>query len=60
GLMNKLTRHDPVLLGKLLTASANEPLLQAGSQLSAAVRDYLRASATKTKESIKALDPHAT
>ncbi|MCJ0763946.1 MerR family transcriptional regulator [Variovorax terrae] len=41
-LMDQLTRHDPVLRSKLLAASANEPLLRAGSPLSAAVRDYLQ------------------
>lgn len=44
GLFGQLTRHDPVLRQKLLTASAQEPLLQAGSPLSAPVRAYLHAA----------------
>lgn len=44
GLFGQLTRNDPVLRQKLLTASAQEPLLQAGSPLSAPVRAYLHAA----------------
>ncbi|EJE48455.1 putative transcriptional regulator [Acidovorax sp. CF316] len=40
-LFGQLTSHDPVLREKLLTASAQEPLLRAGSPLSQAVRNYL-------------------
>lgn len=40
-LFGQLTNHDPVLREKLLTASAQEPLLRAGSPLSQAVRNYL-------------------
>ncbi|WP_184865913.1 MerR family transcriptional regulator [Acidovorax soli] len=40
-LFGQLTGHDPVLREKLLTASAQEPLLRAGSPLSQAVRNYL-------------------
>lgn len=43
-LFGQLTRNDPVLRRKLLTASAQEPLLQAGSPLSAPVRAYLHAA----------------
>lgn len=43
-LFNQLTRNDAQLRHKLLTASANEPLLQAGSPLSAPVRAYLQAA----------------
>jgi len=43
-LFGVLTRNDPVLRQKLLTASAREPLLQAGSPLSAPVRAYLQAA----------------
>ena len=43
-LFNQLTRNDAQLRQKLLTASANEPLLQAGSPLSAPVRAYLQAA----------------
>ncbi|HVR52067.1 MAG TPA: MerR family transcriptional regulator [Pseudorhodoferax sp.] len=41
GLLDRLARNDPVLRGKLLTASAQEPLLRAGSPLSEAARRYL-------------------
>jgi DNA-binding transcriptional MerR regulator len=44
GLFGQLTRNDPVLRQKLLAASAREPLLQAGSPLSAPVRSYLQAA----------------
>ena len=40
-LFGQLTGHDPVLREKLLTASAQEPLLRAGSPLSQTVRNYL-------------------
>jgi DNA-binding transcriptional MerR regulator len=43
-LFDQLTRGDAQLRQKLLTASANEPLLQAGSPLSAPVRAYLQAA----------------
>jgi DNA-binding transcriptional MerR regulator len=43
-LFDQLTRGDAPLRQKLLTASANEPLLQAGSPLSAPVRAYLHAA----------------
>lgn len=43
-LLNILTRHNALLREKLMRASANEPLLQAGSALSAPVRAYLMAS----------------
>ena len=43
-LFDQLTRSDTQLRQKLLTASANEPLLQAGSPLSAPVRAYLQAA----------------
>ena len=46
-LFNQLTRNDAQLRHKLLTASANEPLLQAGSPLSAPVRAYLQAALTQ-------------
>ena len=42
-LFDQLTSQRPALRQKLLTASANEPLLQAGSPLSASVRTYLHA-----------------
>ena len=40
-LLNQLTRHDTALRHKLAAASAQEPLLQAGSPLSAPARAYL-------------------
>lgn len=43
-LFDQLTRSDAQLRQKLLTASASEPLLQAGSPLSAPVRAYLQAA----------------
>ena len=43
-LFDQLSRGDAQLRQKLLTASANEPLLQAGSPLSAPVRTYLQAA----------------
>ncbi|PUA97160.1 DNA-binding transcriptional MerR regulator [Acidovorax sp. 107] len=43
-LLDQLTHSDAPLRQKLLTASANEPLLQAGSPLSAPVRAYLQAA----------------
>lgn len=43
-LFDQLTGHRPALRQKLLTASANEPLLQAGSPLSTPVRAYLHAA----------------
>ncbi|RLJ39853.1 MerR family transcriptional regulator [Acidovorax sp. 106] len=43
-LFDTLTRSSPELRQKLLTASASEPLLQAGSPLSAPVRSYLQAA----------------
>lgn len=42
GLFDRLTRSDPVLRDKLLTASAQEPVLRAGSPLSEPVRHYLQ------------------
>lgn len=44
-LLGRVIRGDQVLLAKLLRAIASEPLLQAGSQLSAPVRAYLREAA---------------
>jgi hypothetical protein len=43
-LFDQLTGQRPALRQKLLTASANEPLLQAGSPLSAPVRAFLHAA----------------
>lgn len=43
-LFDQLTGQRPALREKLLTASANEPLLQAGSPLSTPVRAYLHAA----------------
>ncbi|MBT9513170.1 MAG: MerR family transcriptional regulator [Acidovorax sp.] len=43
-LFDQLTGQRPALREKLLTASANEPLLQAGSPLSPPVRAYLHAA----------------
>ncbi len=43
-LFDTLTRSSPELRQKLLKASASEPLLQAGSPLSAPVRSYLQAA----------------
>lgn len=43
-LFDTLTRRSPELRQKLLMASANEPLLLAGSPLSAPVRAYLQAA----------------
>ena len=43
-LFDTLTRQNATLRQKLLTASACEPLLQAGSPLSAPVRAYLHAA----------------
>ncbi|WP_082606754.1 MerR family transcriptional regulator [Acidovorax sp. Root275] len=43
-LFDQLTRGNPPLRQKLVAASANEPLLQAGSPLSAPVRAYLHAA----------------
>ena len=43
-LFNQLTRNNTALRHKLLTASMQEPLLQAGSPLSAPVRAYLQAA----------------
>lgn len=40
-LMDQLTHNDRQLRGKLLQASASEPLLRSGSLLSPAVRDYI-------------------
>ncbi|MDP2768448.1 MAG: MerR family transcriptional regulator [Giesbergeria sp.] len=45
-LFDTLARNSPPLRQRLLTASANEPLLQAGSPLSAPVRAYLQAVQT--------------
>jgi DNA-binding transcriptional MerR regulator len=70
-LLNLLTHHNPALRQKLFTASAQEPLLQAGSPLSAPVRAYLlqalihlSGAATfathPSKKQQKTLDPHAT
>jgi DNA-binding transcriptional MerR regulator len=54
GLFDTLCDNDPELRHKLFTASASEPLLAAGSALSAPVRQYLRESWSQ-----KVLDPHA-
>lgn len=43
-MFDTLTSNSPELRQKLLTASDNEPLLQAGSPLSAPVRGFLRAA----------------
>lgn len=43
-LFGQLTRGSPALRQKLLAASEQEPLLQAGSPLSAPVRAYLKAA----------------
>lgn len=43
-LFDQLTGHRSALRQKLLAASANEPLLQAGSPLSTPVRAYLHAA----------------
>jgi len=43
-LFDQLTGQNPALRKKLITASANEPLLQVGSPLSAPVRAYLHAA----------------
>lgn len=43
-LFDKLTSHHPSLRKKMLMASANEPLLQAGSPLSAPVKAYIGAA----------------
>lgn len=40
-LMDQLTHNDRQLRGKLLQASASEPVLRSGSLLSPAVRDYI-------------------
>lgn len=50
-LFDLLTRGSPALRQKLLTASAHEPLLQAGSPLSAPVRAYLLAALAHAKPS---------
>lgn len=47
-LFDTLTSNNPQLRQKLLTASANEPLLQAGSPLSAPVRAFLHAALAHT------------
>jgi DNA-binding transcriptional MerR regulator len=54
GLFDTLCDNEPELRHKLFTASASEPLLAAGSALSAPVRQYLRESWSQ-----KVLDPHA-
>ncbi|QNP60398.1 MerR family transcriptional regulator [Paenacidovorax monticola] len=59
-LFDTLARHDPALRHKLLTASASEPLLQAGSPLSVPVRTYLLSSLAFAQRRHAALDPHAT
>jgi DNA-binding transcriptional MerR regulator len=72
-LFGQLTRSDAALRQKLLTASMQEPLLQAGSPLSAPVRAYLHAALAHVhaatagpaappvrKKQQKSLDPHAT
>ena len=48
-LLNALARGSAQLRLKLLTASANEPLLRAGSPLSAPVRAYLLAALAHAK-----------
>lgn len=47
GLIDRLVNHDEAVRAKLLAAHLNEPLLQAGSALSAPVRGYLRESLQK-------------
>ena len=59
-LFDMLTSHDPQLRHKLLAASANEPLLQAGAPLSAPVRDYLQSSFAFVQQNNGTLDPHVT
>lgn len=41
-LLNEATAYDPVIRGKLLKAVRSEPLIQAGSPLSAEVGDFIR------------------
>ncbi|AVS91099.1 MerR family transcriptional regulator [Paracidovorax avenae] len=43
-LFDTLTRHDPELRRRLLTAVASEPLLRAGTPLSEAARAYLESA----------------
>ncbi|MFN4118856.1 MerR family transcriptional regulator [Acidovorax sp.] len=73
-LFDTLTGHSPSLRQKLLAASTNEPLLQAGAPLSAPVRAFLHAALAhaapasaaaqpqhvNNKKARKMLDPHAT
>jgi hypothetical protein len=40
-LVDESTGYDPVVREKIIAAFKNEPLLQAGSHLSAEVRDYI-------------------
>lgn len=47
-LLDQLTSHDPVFRAKLRAAWAAEPLLAAGSSLSAPVRAYLHEAAAKS------------
>lgn len=58
-LFGQLTRNDAALRHKLLTASMQEPLLQAGSPLSAPVRAYLHAAMAHARAShaVAALPP---
>jgi len=53
-LLGRLTRHDPGLRARLITAYATEPLLQAGAVLPAAAREFIHRAAAAA-----ALDPHA-
>ncbi|QTD47153.1 MerR family transcriptional regulator [Ottowia testudinis] len=52
-LIDRVTRHDAVLRERLVTAYAQEPLLQAGSATGPEARDFLRRAA-------ESLDPHVT
>jgi DNA-binding transcriptional MerR regulator len=48
-LLNEATDHDPVIREKLLTAVRSEPLIRAGSPLSAEVADFIRRAYSFTK-----------
>ena len=54
-LLARLTRNDPALCARLMTAHANEPLLRAGAVLPNDVREYIY----RAVEASAALDPHA-
>ncbi len=47
-LMQRLSGHDSAIRAKLMTAHANEPLLQAAAVLDPDVRDFLRKALTLT------------